>query len=182
MNKYFVVFLLAVCLMVPCVAQADGFDFQYLSNDGASSASGYLWATANGGGSFTAVSSSGAVYQNSNLSLINDPMSLVFNPGGTGVTTSPLGDFNYDNQLFPAQADLLIDSWGLLFSMPGVEINLFGNGGAVYQDYVGVSPPATFTYSSLGTFTLTAVPEPGSILLMGTLLLGVAGALKRKLG
>ena len=177
MNKYFAVVLLAVCLMVPCVAQADGFTFQYTGTGGSSSASGELSATANGGGSFTAVSG-GGLY--SGFGYVNEAITLYANPSAPGAAISPSGAIEYDNQLFPSGgAAGLISYWGLLFTMADTsEVNIY-QGGSTFDSYAGYLPGVG---SDTGTFTLTAVPEPGSILLMGTLLLGVAGALKRKLG
>jgi hypothetical protein len=175
MNKYFAVVLLAVCLMVPCIAQADGFTFQYTG--GSSSASGELSATANGDGSFTAVSGSGLY---SGFTFVDVPITLYANPIAPAEAISPSGAIGYDNQLFPSGgAAGLISYWGLLFTMADTsEVNIY-QGGSTFDSYAGYLPSVG---SDTGTFTLTAVPEPGSILLMGTLLLGVAGALKRKLG
>jgi hypothetical protein len=88
----------------------------------------------------------------------------------------------WDNLLFPSGGPgQLLDYSGLLFQISGgpAELNIFGNG--ANQLYSGYNAPPNF-FSDSGTFAISAVPEPGSILLMGTLLLGVAGALKRKLG
>jgi len=81
-------------------------------------------------------------------------------PGGPGVTTSPLGAFDYDNVLF-VSTDPPLDVDGLLFNAPGLEINIWGNspGNYSYYDYSGGNYGTQLTEN--GTFTLSVAPGGG---------------------
>ena len=172
MRRYFSVILVTACLMLPCVAQADML-FAFEFNGGQSSASGILTAMSNGDGSFTAIAGHGTY---TSPTYTDEAISLFPNPNAPGFALSHY--FAYDNQLLPSGAPGgLLDVYGLLFQLLGgtVELNIF-DAGSVYVS-IERAPSRTDT----GTFTLTAVPEPSTILLMGSILLGVVGALKRRL-
>jgi hypothetical protein len=100
-------------------------------------------------------------------------------PGGPSPTITPSGQWEFDNLLYTGGGPI-VDYWGLGFYLSGgVEANLFNN------------PPYTFGYgtSANGTFTelyptdvsLTAVPEPSSLMLLGGAALGLLGPIRRKL-
>jgi hypothetical protein len=82
-------------------------------------------------------------------------------PGGPGVTLSPLGSFDYDDVLYPATNPPL-DLDGLLFTGPGLEINIWGNNPGNYSYYDSTSAG---NYGSQltenGTFPLIAAPGGG---------------------
>jgi hypothetical protein len=84
-------------------------------------------------------------------------------PGGPGQTLSPMGGFNYDNLLYPFYPTLNppLDDDGLLFTNPGVEINIWGNSPDNYSfyDYYGSGYPTALTED--GTFTLDVAPGGG---------------------
>jgi hypothetical protein len=94
-------------------------------------------------------------------------------PGGPGVTTSPLGNFNTDSQVFTAAPTFFLDSWGLLFTDGTVEINMWGNSPGNYS--LWGAPPQWSPQVDGGTATLTAVPE-ASTMIAGALLLLPFGA------
>ena len=175
MRSYFSVILVTVCLMLPCVAQADTFAFQFNASQSSSAASGILTALSNGDGTFTATAGLGTY---TNPVGTDAAISLVPNPVAPGGSLSPFGHFYYDDTLIPSGVpDGLLDGDGLLFQLIGgtVELNIFYVGGGKYF------AADSNRHDDIGTFTLTAVPEPSTILLMGTILLGVVGALKRRL-
>ena len=89
----------------------------------------------------------------------NDLGTYSLYPGGPGHTTSPMGAFWYDNLLYPSAAPSL-DAGGLLFTAPGLEINIWGNddGSYTYYDYNG----SGYVNEDVGApFTLTADPGGG---------------------
>lgn len=81
-------------------------------------------------------------------------------PGGPGVTTSPLGAFDYDDVLYPS-TDPPLDEDGLLFTALGLEINIWGNspGNFSFYDFSGGNYGTQLNEN--GTFTLSAAPGGG---------------------
>jgi hypothetical protein len=88
----------------------------------------------------------------------NDIGTYPLHPGGPGVTLSPLDAFNYDNLVFPL-ADPTLDVEGLLFTGPGLEINIWGNSPGNYSFY-DYSAGAYGTQLALSA-TVTVDPAPG---------------------
>ena len=166
-------FFVAAVLLMATMAMADTFSFTYASQNNDILGQGLLFATANGDGSFTAV---GGTTTNNIGSF-----TLVLNPNGKAIKTDSSGLFNYDNQLFP-QLDPVIDNDGLLFTNGDVThtllLNLFSDAASVYEAYTG-APGAGYPFHENVTFTLTSVPEPSTLLLLGAGLLGLA-ATRRK--
>lgn len=100
---------------------------------------------------------------------ITDSIALIANPyGPANSSLSPSGYFTYDDLLFPASGPLqLLDPDGLLFSFDGMELNLWDGGYPFEEGWAENTGP-----SGSGSFAIT--PEPGSLLLMGSGLLGLA--------
>ena len=93
----------------------------------------------------------------------NDIGTYPLHPGGPNVTVSPLGGFDFDNLLFPfyPSTNPPLDVDGLLFTVPGLEVNIWGNspGNYSFYDYNGSSYGTQLTET--GTFTLNIDPSGG---------------------
>jgi len=79
-------------------------------------------------------------------------------PGGPGETGSPAGGFDFNDLLYILENPTL-DMYGLLFTGPGIEINIWGNGTNNYSfyDYFGGDYHTRIT----GTGSVTFTPDPG---------------------
>ena len=97
------------------------------------------------------------------------PISGVIAPGGY--------EFNDNLLFFPAQGGAFFDADGVSFMLRnGAEVNLFSSNGAYLMRTSGneVNEVANISVTS-------PVPEPGSLTLLGTGVLGLAGFIRRKL-
>jgi len=108
---------------------------------------------------------------------------LYANPNSPYMTTSPNNAYNYDDLLSPASNPTL-DAFGLLFiddTNAQHEASIWANGA---NDYTFDSwKQGVWTYNQVnsgGAFTLTAVPEASSIVLLLPGLLPVALVLRRR--
>ena len=156
---------LAGLLLVPCAAKADTFNFSAVGSGGGFSGSGQLTADGNGDGSYT-----------------------VTGITGTGVTgLIPVNGFFFnDNLLFP-NASRLVDVAGLgftaFFGGEAFTVNIFSTltgYEAITLDSNGdfADTPVTFSLEN----SPAAVPEPSSLLLLGTGILATAAGVRRRLG
>jgi hypothetical protein len=172
----FSLFAFAVAALLFVVKPAAADQIFYFSYSGASvSGSGSLIATANGDGSFTAVSGTGT----QTVGGVSDALTLVFNPNGVTVSFSPSGLLFYDNQLFPDNDPLISDS-GLLFLSSTQEVNIFSNIGDGYQYYQQDEFTESIVFS-LSDTPPQAVPEPAPIILIGIGLIAFAALRRRPL-
>jgi hypothetical protein len=194
--------VLTVFLMVfSGVALAD-VEFNFTYSDSNYSLQGILTASPDGGGVFTATSVVGTVaWLTGPDSTKTYPLLLV--PSGV-VPENANGDniYGQDDLLYPNNPLqlLTIDPsfygiGGLEFTVPappplssyngGSNVVLYANGNG---DYGSLESANLGGYDKItptgGVFTLTAVPEPGVVILLVTMLAGLgglAGVLKRKL-
>ena len=114
------------------------------------------------------------------------------------LTLSSDGEFLFDNLLYPtATGNGILDWGGILVDIDGYELNIF-SGAFGGSDGTNAPDNLYFYFADNGSYhsnnqipksgntveaataTLTAVPEPGSLFLLGTGLLGLALVLWRK--
>jgi hypothetical protein len=102
-------------------------------------------------------------------------------PGGPGAFITPSGKFNVDNVLYASSA--LLDSAGLAFYIGSTEANIWSNGDGTYSLYELVN--GSYASSTLTSLTVThdtyGTPEPITLMLFGTGLMGIGGMVRRKL-
>ncbi len=157
-------------------ARADTFSFN-VSGSGIS-ASGTLTGSADSktAGAFDITSATGQL-NGSALSLYL-PSGTASQPQSVGFPGVPDGGYSYDNVVYTSAVAL--DGSGLLFSTGNNHANFYYNGGYQYtNDYMAGGLPITFTLTDLTTTAST--PEPSSLVLLGTGLLGVLFLFCRRL-
>jgi len=152
---------------------AVGADPQYLLtfNIGGNVGSALLNTTDLGGGQFLVTSGTLDVTAGGDIG------TYPVIPGGPAVFGVP--GFNVDNVLYPA-GDPILDVYGLAFGSGSLTINIWGNGPGNYSFY-SYDGNYNVAYDGPGTATATAVPEPTSLLLLSSGLLGIARITARKI-
>ena len=160
--------LLRTCLLaaatffaaLPVAAHADTVNFTISGSADGFSGSGVLTTTLDGSGSYLITG------------ITADGVTGLIAPGG----------FNgNDNLLFPSDP-LVFDSNGFSFSAANgpdqFDVNVFSNGtgySAFFRDEDG------FTATVPVSLEISAVPEPSTLLLFGTGVLGAAGVIRKRI-
>jgi hypothetical protein len=163
-------------------ALADTFNFSFGSTGDNFYGSGVLTGTSNGNGTFTITDVTGQTSYNF-FGTHNETITGVLAPG-----TFPVGAFQVPNDnilYYPASYGLLdtyFDLGGLSYSLAnGTNVNLYFSNGEFYgQTFNGQSfgLPAGERISI--TQNASPVPEPNTLALLGTGVLGLAGVIRRK--
>jgi len=128
----------------------------------------------------------------------SNPATAISANGATASNYADSGLSEYDNLLYTTETgDGILDWGGVLFSVGGYQLNIFSdsdNGGAGYFYWTDngathwsdpIPSPLDDAAGGSGTpppasGNLTSAPEPGSLLLFGTGLLGLAAVLFRQ--
>ncbi len=161
--------MLCFALLAVSVASADTIAIAF-SGPGVAF-SGTLYGTNNNNGTWT-------------ITGINGLYNAI--PVTTVIPTGTDPHFIYDNLYFYPANPTYWDNAGLLFDVPSVgEVNLCYVGGAPCGNagYTAIVWDGTgYTFNSVTSYSFGApVPEPTSLLLMGSGLLTAAGVVRRKL-
>ncbi len=153
-------FVLLCAMAIPALAHADTFDFTATGSGGGFNGSGSFVASNNSNGSYTINSISGT--------------------GITGLIGPGMFNGN-DNLLFPTSSSL-VDTKGFAFTDTmgdtSFNVDIFSNGAGGYNAFLVDSDGVSETIPV--DFTIAATPEPSSLVLLGTGILGAFGVARRR--
>lgn len=186
MNKYFALALLTACLVLPVIARADVFNFSYINTGSPTTVvvTGLITADPTATPGLWAITGLSGT-RHDLVAATTQPITLV--------VSNP--NFNVDNEVWippnPTYFNPTTNN-GFIFSTPdgnlfdpylwataiGGDNNYYESQviGGVQGTYFNPGLEIGFSAESVGG----TVPEPTSVLFMGTVLLGLAGAMKRK--
>jgi PEP-CTERM motif len=127
---------------------------------------GTLIGTFNGN-VFTATSATGT-YNGTPISLVS--------PGVDGA-------FIYDNWVYLPAAPQFLDLEGLVFNVAGLgDVNVCaGTGCAGFAGYTNISDFGGYQFTNLTHAEFSSTPEPSTLVMFGSGIIGLAGGLRRKM-
>jgi len=174
---------LAAFLLVGPTAHAEEFAFNSFFTYFGSfyTASGTLTAVAdpNIAGAFDVTGISGTIFGDAITGLLPCATYDPANP-----CDAPDQAFSYDNVIYPSGTGPFgvqtLDGAGLGFTAGNDIEGKFGAAGTHTMGYFSNNPHED-KYSNLASFAITPIPEPGSFILLGTGLLGIAGTIRRRI-
>ena len=164
---------LCICLTFSSALWAGQVEIQFSYSAPGLTVGGLLQGTDNGNGSYTITSATGN-YNGSPISLVP--------------TSTPDPYFAWDNVVYLPANPYYVDYLGLVFDVAGYGATNFCGGpscaGAPYTD-ISAFNGYVFTNADQVSFSLVSdpppVPEPGTLMMLGSGLLGTIGVLRRKL-
>lgn len=202
--------MLVAAVAISPMAKADSYNFSFsgggLSGSGQLNVSTVLVAGVPDGYEITGIS---GTFTDANTGFTGAISGLIpsglptVNPDGTFFPPNSSAGYSYDNLFYPGNDSPAIcpptpgeapypfsggklDIYGVLFTAGGYTVDLWSNGvlpGSTAPDYgVADTDGKDSIYIASGvTFAASPVPEPGSLLLVGTGVLSAAEALRRRI-
>ena len=175
-------FAIAAVLAITPAALADTFAFEFDSSG--ATITGTLTGNLSSPGVY-AITGVSATLNDTSWPSGNGVYDLVSDPSSPNPTNStvPVDWFTYDDLLTPgAPQGAILDADGLYFydSSLGMAINIWGNGAGL-PDTWELADSGGYRVGGNGDFSVSEItPEPSSLLLLGTGLLGLAFVTFRK--
>jgi hypothetical protein len=190
MKKFSIALLaMAATLAITPAALADTYTYTYTFTDGSLVATGTLTGYLVAPGEYDITSGtidlSGTSFNGTGIFVPVQPNGNFYDGGGTIITFTPLPD----TDLFPGSNPQIDNNGAFTFDItsgPGVGngLAIWSNGPGIYGGVGGSwsfmdNPGSNGSFDAVYDYT-TVTPEPGSLLLLGTGLLGVAFVAFRK--
>ena len=183
MKKSLFVLAFCFCLAAANIVWAAPADIQFSYSGPGLDVNGVLQGIDNANGSYTITSATGE-YNGSSISLV---------PAGDPTAG---GLFNYDNIVYLPAGPYYVDYLGLVFDVAGRGLtNFCGSSACAGAPYTDINAFNGYGFTNVDTVSFSLLPatdpppivassavsEPGTLLMFGSGLLGLAGVLHRKL-